>query len=323
MDSPNPQADRLPQSSLPFSGLGAHGEPQGREKAKEALKTCRKCLRELPATLEFFTKERAHLASLCKTCLKEKNSAYWRTHKKTLMQYKRDWARKNPDKEQARYQRKRPWYEANTEKRNQQAYANNRRLKEEVFAAYGHICVCCGESDTRFLTVEHTNRDGAAHRRKVGGGGVILYRDLKRRGYPRDGYCLFCANCNWATRFGDPCPHRSKKRTKQHSPTKKKAWNATYASELRHETLIAYGHRCVCCGEESAAFLTIEHLKKGQWQGKRPRSSKGTDLYRSLKKQGWPTNEYAVLCFSCNWVTRHNEPCPHRERETIALPDYP
>lgn len=70
--------------------------------------------------------------------------------------------------------------------------------------AYGRKCVCCGETEEAFLTLEHVNRDGAAHRRQVQG---AIYWDLKRRGWPKDGYTVLCMNCNWARRNGDPCPH--------------------------------------------------------------------------------------------------------------------
>lgn len=82
-----------------------------------------------------------------------------------------------------------------------------KQLKAEMFEAYGNKCSCCGETEPRFLTLEHTRRDGAQHRKAVGGF-FQVYTDLKRRGWPTDGYTLLCWNCNCATRYGEPCPHR-------------------------------------------------------------------------------------------------------------------
>lgn len=83
-------------------------------------------------------------------------------------------------------------------------------VKAEMIAAYGGRCLCCGESEPRFLTIEHTNRDGAEHRKRLSksrSSGLIIWLDLKRRGWPKDGFSVLCWNCNLATKNGDPCPH--------------------------------------------------------------------------------------------------------------------
>jgi hypothetical protein len=37
--------------------------------------------------------------------------------------------------------------------------------------------------------------------------GSHAYADLRRRGWPQDGYTLLCWNCNAMTRGGKTCPH--------------------------------------------------------------------------------------------------------------------
>lgn len=65
-----------------------------------------------------------------------------------------------------------------------------RKLKREVFAAYGGaICVHpgCGITDPDLLTLDHTNGDGAKHRREMGAKtGWLFYARLRNRGYPSD-----------------------------------------------------------------------------------------------------------------------------------------
>ena len=92
------------------------------------------------------------------------------------------------------------WYAKNRPR----LYEKRRQLRAEMLFAYGNRCSCCGIDTEAFLTLDHTNRDGAQHRAQVH---ARIYDDLKKRGWPRDGYRLLCMNCNWATRTGNACPH--------------------------------------------------------------------------------------------------------------------
>ncbi len=80
------------------------------------------------------------------------------------------------------------------------------RNRDELLAAYGGKCACekCPETNPTFLTLEHVNRDGKQHRKAVGS---HTYADLRRRGYPQEGYTLLCWNCNAGSRFTGVCPH--------------------------------------------------------------------------------------------------------------------
>lgn len=83
---------------------------------------------------------------------------------------------------------------------------SRRKIREEMIEAYGGRCACrwCPETNHEFLTLDHVNGDGKEHRKKVGS---HAYADLRRRGWPQDGYRLLCWNCNAMTRFGRVCPH--------------------------------------------------------------------------------------------------------------------
>ncbi len=87
-----------------------------------------------------------------------------------------------------------------------QGKARRDRNRAELLAAYGGKCACprCPETNPAFLTLEHVNGDGGKHRREVGS---HSYADLRRRGYPQDGYTLLCWNCNAGSRFVEVCPH--------------------------------------------------------------------------------------------------------------------
>ena len=80
--------------------------------------------------------------------------------------------------------------------------AQKRRI---IFEAYGGAkCDCCGESIFEFLTVDHTNGGGNKHRKTIRGN---FYGWLIKNGFPF-GFRVLCMNCNFATRYGRPCPHK-------------------------------------------------------------------------------------------------------------------
>lgn len=83
-----------------------------------------------------------------------------------------------------------------------------RRTKLEALNHYGGVkCSCCGEGIIQFLSIDHINGGGNAHRRenKI----RSIYRWLKRNGYPA-GFQVLCHNCNHGKFLnGGICPHES------------------------------------------------------------------------------------------------------------------
>lgn len=87
------------------------------------------------------------------------------------------------------------------------------RVKEEVFTHYSGgppKCVCCGESEIKFLSLDHKNNDGNIYRRSGGKGGSQMYAKIKKQGYPEH-FQVLCYNCNCAKGFYGECPHLSYK----------------------------------------------------------------------------------------------------------------
>jgi hypothetical protein len=81
------------------------------------------------------------------------------------------------------------------------------KVKAEVYAALGSRCACCGEDNQEFLSVDHIHGDGKIHRALIGNSPQALYKAIKDEGFPKDKYRILCMNCNFATRYGQPCPH--------------------------------------------------------------------------------------------------------------------
>lgn len=95
-----------------------------------------------------------------------------------------------------------------------QSLQTARRGKERerriaALRAYGGsqpACVCCQETQTLFLALDHIDGGGGKHRQETGGGG--FYSWLKRNHYP-SGFRILCHNCNMGRQLnGGICPHR-------------------------------------------------------------------------------------------------------------------
>lgn len=118
--------------------------------------------------------------------------------------------RQDPAYQEQRQEYFRQHYQANKERYRVTRRAYRQNLRQEMFEAYGASCSCCGETESVFLSLEHLNGDGAEHRRQFGerGNSDGTLRDLKRRGWPKDGYTVLCFNCNMGKAInGGKCPH--------------------------------------------------------------------------------------------------------------------
>lgn len=79
--------------------------------------------------------------------------------------------------------------------------------RNKVLAAYGDKCVCCGETESDFLQLDHVKDDGAEHRKLLKKVGYSLVAWAIRFNYP-DSLQLLCANCNHGKRvLSGICPH--------------------------------------------------------------------------------------------------------------------
>lgn len=92
---------------------------------------------------------------------------------------------------------------------NEVTQRSRQRERDLVFEHYGLKCVCCGESELMFLTIDHINGGGSQHRREEGfSSGQGFYHWLVKNEFP-EGFQTLCMNCNLGKhRNGGVCPHR-------------------------------------------------------------------------------------------------------------------
>lgn len=144
--------------------------------------------------------------SRCRDCYNAWFRAYRKRRPEAFKEYDRkDWARKNATPEGRAHQRART-----------RDYM--RRLRHDAIMAYGgYRCACCGETEPKFLSIDHMFNDGAKHRREIGeypgngkGCGTTTMQWLKKHGYPA-GFQVLCMNCNMGkSRNNGVCPHKSR-----------------------------------------------------------------------------------------------------------------
>lgn len=82
-------------------------------------------------------------------------------------------------------------------------------LKEKVYSAYGRVCTCCGEAQPEFLTLDHVNNDGNAHRKELGSQGERFLKWIIANNYPNT-IQILCWNCQWGKlKNNGICPHQT------------------------------------------------------------------------------------------------------------------
>jgi hypothetical protein len=156
-------------------------------------------------------------------CEKTRKQALYRANKAGMNARSVAWLKAHPGKQNEYSRKSQRKRRADPAKKAQmQAWQRNHYagLRQEMLDNYGRRCACpgCPETTERMLTLEHLDGSGADHRRAVGGGGrggtsQAVLADLKRRGWPKEGYAVLCYNCNCSTyvekRSGNAyvCPH--------------------------------------------------------------------------------------------------------------------
>ena len=92
----------------------------------------------------------------------------------------------------------------NKERDRKALYRYRRYIKLEVLKHYGSTCKVCGEANTKILTLDHINNNGAQHRRdiaKKSKGGIDMWMWVYRNKFP-EGFQILCYNCNCGKQHG-------------------------------------------------------------------------------------------------------------------------
>lgn len=163
------------------------------------------------------------------------------------------------------------------------------KLKLEVLMAYGGCrCSLCLESRPGALVIDHVGGGGNAHRRMVGSGNVV-YRWLKKNGFPA-GFRVLCANCNHST--------ISRFNASDH-PRAKESRNRYYRIRLR--LIEKLGNKCEICGVPNPEILSVHH-RDGDGGHHRELRGLTTAVYADAVSGKYPIERLSCLCHSCHAV---------------------
>src|SRR5579859_2007863 len=99
-----------------------------------------------------------------------------------------------------------------------------------------------------------------------------------------------------------------------HRTEKFKEQQKGYRQSLRSEVIKEYGGKCSClgCPEELQEFLTIDHIGGSGASQRRLGQKKGWQFYKWLKDNGYPKDNFQLLCMNCNWAKYSYGGCPHQ-----------
>ncbi len=124
-------------------------------------------------------------------------------------EYMREYRKRNPSMEKLRLDRRKKdpeWVES--QRARGRDYWN--KLRHLAVMAYGgYRCACCGETEPKFLTLDHIFNDGNAHRKSMRNRGAGIYKWLRDHKYPA-GFQILCMNCNHGKALNKGvCPHKN------------------------------------------------------------------------------------------------------------------
>jgi hypothetical protein len=93
---------------------------------------------------------------------------------------------------------------------NEQAALRKRNLtamwRLKAFEFLGSACECCGETDEAFLTIDHINGNGQAHRNRRKQAAYTYYKKIAMGDWRE--VQVLCWNCNMAKERPGGCPHQ-------------------------------------------------------------------------------------------------------------------
>jgi len=161
-------------------------------------KKCRTCGKKKLLEKFYRARNKDGLQNDCKICTIKRVNAYVQR------------LRKDPKNVEILRKRGNDWSKNNPERRREFSRKTVLKARMLILKKYGGNspkCKCCGESEFKFLAIDHIKGGGSKQRKMEGYGSLGQW--LRSKGYP-EGYQILCHNCNCAKGFYGKCPHKLK-----------------------------------------------------------------------------------------------------------------
>jgi len=243
------------------------------------IRVCTKCGMEKPLSEEFFRLDKGWYRRECIECKKEMGR-----------------------------NQKRRMYKTKREELNLRSRTYHFNIKSMVINHYGGHCAVCGETNLKFLAIDHVHGDGSSQRR-INKGQKHLPEWIFTNKFP-DGFQVLCHNHNFLKRL--------RHNELNHLNTRQARGSRNWNKRLKRTVISYYGGVCECCGEDNIDLLTIDHINGNGAKHRRsiPTNTNGSAFYRWLRNSNYPGG-FRVLCFNCN-CGRHTNGgiCPHKGEES-------
>ncbi len=173
------------------------------------------------------------------------------------------------------------------------------KRRTRALTLLGNKCQCCGESRPETLTFDHINGNDRGHNMTP----AKVVDEILTMVFPASKYRVLCWNCNASSGLYNYCPHQGRPSKEEPASCirERAKYNKQWRRRRKLESVAEYGGKCQVCGEENWEFLTVDHVNGNGTQHMRNLGTKGgTKFYGWLKRQGWPKDDYQLLCFNCN-----------------------
>lgn len=266
-------------------------------------KTCCNCKKELPGTLEFFSKNSSGkndgLHYRCRPCVRE-------YHKER---------NKNKSKEPKPVETHRACIDC----------AQSFPLTDEFFQkrnkGRSHLCRLCWSKQVKARREEGW-KDGrkpcSKCKQELPATPDFFYGTPKGVLSSECRECKSAYNKEWWRSQGrekhQADPLRYKEASRKFHKENREEQNARARENhraVREEALTAYGYKCDCCGETRFEFLGIDHILEDGHEHRK--SGLGGNIYFWLRRQGFPKDgRFRILCNNCNMAIAHYGGCPHK-----------
>ena len=117
----------------------------------------------------------------------------------------------DPVAHEHRKERCREYYKKEAKKLRASSLRYHRKWWGTFLAMYGNQCACCGETEKKFLTLDHINNDGNEERKRTSSRSNATYLwKYACDHFDKERYQILCYNCNMGkNRNKGICPHKA------------------------------------------------------------------------------------------------------------------